>query len=122
MNTAALAFTPRIRLRLVSDDPEALSDLLEKVYHEECTKDEPVDYILSDEGAADMFQRVRSECKKRVPCDYDDHDEYDWSVGFHSQEARRSFIGFCRWIGAGITEEGIAIPASTATEMAALLR
>lgn len=63
MSTAALVFTPRIRLSLMSDDPEVLNDLLEKVHFEECMKGEPVDYILPDEGAADMFQCVRSEFK-----------------------------------------------------------
>lgn len=65
---------------------------------------------------------TRSSMKKRETCQFAHHDEYEWQVGFFSQEARADFINWSRWIGAAVSESGIAVPSRTAREVAPLMR
>lgn len=115
----------KLRLRVLSDDPEALDALFSAVAHAEWignSGQRRADFVMSDEGAADLLEHTRTSIKKREQCDFDWHDEFEWQIGFFSQEARADFIAACRWIGAAVAETGIAIPSGTAREIAALMR
>lgn len=115
----------KLRLRVTSDDPEALDALFNVAAHAEWiggNGQRPADFVLSDEGAADLYEHTRTSIRAREKCRADDHDEYEWQIGFFSIKARAHFIAWARWIGAAIGEDGIAIPSRTAREIAALMR
>lgn len=115
----------KLRLRVSSDDSDALEGLFAASSYAEFVgsiHQRPADFAFSDEGAADLLEQTRSNVKKREECHFDDHDEYEWQIAFVSQEARGIFIQWCRWIGAAITETGIAIPSGIAREIAAIMR
>lgn len=115
----------KLRMRVTSDDPAALDALFAVAAHAEWIGSDHhrlADYVLSDEGAADLYEHTRASIKAREKCRVGDHDEYEWAIGFFSIKARAHFIAWARWIGAAVSEDGIAIPSRIAREIAALMR
>lgn len=115
----------KLRLSVTSDDPEALDALFAVAAHAEwvgSSHQRPADFVFSDEGAADLYDQTRSSIRMREKCRAGDHDEYEWTIGFFSTKARAHFVAWARWIGAAVSESGIAVPSRTAREVAAIMR
>lgn len=116
--------TDDLSLRVTCDDPAALDRLLRGTATFEWVGDGGSDYLMSEAGAIDLYHTVYDCIERRCPAYAGD---YDYNTGhchliFANVRAQANFIGAARWMGAAISTAGIAIPAKTAREIAALMQ